>query len=211
MIMKDIVIKTAKVISWAFSPMLMPTYGIILSLFATYLFYANISPATRLTVIGAVFAATAMIPAIVIYILHRMGIVKDARLNERTDRFLPLGAAMICYCGITVYLMQIHSPDWMLCFMLGAAGAVITLLLVSLKWKISGHATGVGGLCAFVFALYYRNYAIMDSLWLLYASIIVAGLVCTSRLLLERHSPAQIVAGFLNGALWLTFFEIIFF
>ncbi len=208
--MKDAIIKIAKAVSWMFSPMLMPTYGMILSLFATYLLYANISLSTRLTVIGAVFAATAMIPAIVIYILHRIGIVKDARLNERTDRFLPLGAAIVCYCGITVYLMQIHSPQWMLCFMLGAAGAVITMLLISLKWKISGHATGVGGLCVFVFSLYYRHYAITGNLWLLYATFIAAGLVCTSRLMLQRHSPAQVAAGFLNGALWLTLFEIIF-
>lgn len=208
--MKDIILKIAKAISWIFSPMLMPTYGMIISLYATYLTYANISVGTRLTVIGAVFAATAMIPAIVIYILHRVGIVKDARLNNRVDRYLPLAAAIICYCGITIYLMQIHSPNWMLSFMLGAAGAVITMLLISFKWKISGHATGVGGLCAFIFALYYRNYAIAEGLWLLYAAIIAAGLVCTSRLLLERHSPAQVAAGFLNGALWLILFETIF-
>ena len=197
----------AHIFSIAFIPLLIPTYAIIIALWGTYLDFTSLS--TRLTVVAVVFAFTTMLPAIFIYLMFRMGFIKDAGLNERTDRFIPIIITSISYIGIAFYLNRINAPEWLSLFMIATALGALTMLFVSLRWKISGHAMGVGGLCAFIFILCYRNYTMSDSIWLFVASVIVAGIVCSSRLILKRHTLAQVVAGFFNGVYWIVATELI--
>lgn len=177
-------------------------------MFLSYLAISPIDLETKISVSGTIFVGTAIVPAFVIWTLHKMGVVKDPGLNERIDRFLPMCAAVTCYCGITFYLAQINAPQWLTYFMFAAAAAAFTMLIVGMKWKISGHATGMGGLVGYIFILYYRHYLVSDSLWLFSIAALVAGAVCSARLLLERHTPAQVAAGFANGLFWILLFEL---
>lgn len=199
----------SRILSGVFSPMLMPTYGMIISLSATYMALASISLGSKLAVTAIIFGLTAFLPGAVIFLLMKLGKVSDFGLRERSQRMVPLAVAAVTYIAAGLYLMKVNSPVWMSDFMFGATAALITVLVVSFRWKISGHATGMGGLCAFLFMLYYKHFMITGSTALLVAAVVLAGAVCTSRLILERHTLAQVVAGFFNGALWLTLFEMI--
>lgn len=72
--------------------------------------------------------------------------------------------------------------------------------LVTLRWKISLHTGAIGamaGSLAFLFARAGRPEA---ALLVLAAGTVLGAAVGWSRLLLGRHTPAQVVAGFLFGA-----------
>lgn len=187
----------AKIFSTIFSPLLMGTYGILIAMWLSYLCY---SPAkAKLIVTAVTFVATCVLPVIGIFLLSRTGVVKDPMLNERTERTWPYLICTAGYIATGIYYYCVHAPLWLSMFMEGGALALIVLTVVNRRWKISGHATGVGGLCAMIFFLMCSGNSVTDLRWEFVAAVVLAGCVCTSRLILERHTLMQVAAGFLNG------------
>lgn len=201
--MTEKIVKTiAGVISIVTSPLIMPTIAMVISLWGTYLVFAP--SASRWQVLLFTFAITTMLPVIVIFVLNKVGVIKNPSLNERTDRPYVYAAAAMAYIATSFYLAKIHSPQWLSMFMLAAAFAAVCTMVINFKWKISGHATAAGGIVALTFYLCFKNYTVHNNEWLFIASVLAAGAVMTSRLILRRHTMGQVVAGFFNGAFWVT-------
>lgn len=198
----------ASALSIIFSPLLMATYGVALAMVLSFLCF--IPTATKLTVILETFLATTAIPVIAIFLLSKLKVISDPKLNERTDRTWPYIIETACFIGLAVYLNHINAPAWLSLFLIGGAVALIVLTVVNRWWKISGHATGMGGLCALIFYLMLSGNSIYDLQWEFLAAVIVSGLVCTSRLVLQRHTLMQVTAGFVNGFLWVVLLPMIF-
>lgn len=190
----------SRIISIVFSPLMMPTYGALIVFMFSYLYFAP--AASRLSVIAVTFAVSCMLPVIAIYLLYKLKRIGDPSLNNRSDRTIPYIICAACYAGLTFYYMRVHAPVWMSAFMCSAIFAVATCAIVNLRWKISGHMTGMGGLCALAFSLVYHGYNLWIDLWLPVILVIIAGFVGTARLILERHTLAQVTAGFFNGLAW---------
>ena len=74
------------------------------------------------------------------------------------------------------------------------------LMLVSLFYKISIHAAGVGGVVGFLTVLSF-NHPESGMIDVLLVSIILSGLVMSSRLYLNVHTPREILAGGILGIL----------
>lgn len=187
----------ARFLSAAFAPIFMGTYGILLTMWLSYLCYSPFK--ARAIVVAVTFASTCVIPVIGIFLLSKLGVVKDPMLNNRTDRTLPYILCTICYIAMAVYYYMLNAPVWMSLFMLGGAVALIVLTVVNRWWKISGHATAMGGLTGMTFFLLVSGNSPFDLEWEFIAVVLLSGLVCTSRLILEKHTLGQVAAGFLNG------------
>ena len=95
------------------------------------------------------------------------------------------------------FLLQL--PSFMSIVALGAIFALVVVTLINLKWKISAHLTGIGGLLGGVcsFALYYSTLPLGLILTILAASLILM----YARLYLHAHTPLQVVCGLLLGLL----------
>lgn len=198
----------AGVLSGLFSPLLMATYGVALAMVLSFLCF--IPTATKLTVILETFLATVAIPVIGIFVLSRLKVIKDPRLNEREDRTWPYIIVTACFIGNAIYLSHINAPAWLSLFLIGGAVALVILTVVNRWWKISGHATGMGGLCAMVFYLMLSGNSVYSLQWEFMLAMLLAGLVCTSRLILGRHTLGQVCAGFVNGFVCVLFFAMAF-
>lgn len=185
---------TSRVISGLTFPLLMPTYAMLLAFTTTFLSFLPNRPI--LTVSLITFGVTVMLPIIAIYVMHVIGTITDPLLNNRRDRTLPFVFTMLTYLGLSVYLWKIHAPHWMTAFMVGAAALIIVILFINLVWKISGHAAGMGGLTALTVFIVYKGYSIVPGPWLPCALVTLSGIVCTSRLLLGRHTLGQVAAGY---------------
>lgn len=198
----------ARALSILFSPLLMATYGVALAMVLSFLCFIPLT--TKLTVILETFLATTTIPVIGIFLLSRLKVVKDPRLNDRADRTWPYIIETACFIGLAVYLNHINAPAWLPLFLIGGAVALIVLTVVNRWWKISGHATGMGGLCALIFYLMLSGNSIYNLEWEFLAAMILAGLMCSARLLLQRHTLLQVTAGFVNGFLWVLLLPMLF-
>lgn len=187
----------ARCLSIIFSPLLMGTYGIILSMWLSYLCYSPLK--ARITVTAVTFVATCAIPVIAIFLLNRLGVVKIPTLNDRTDRTAPYIICVLCYIAVAIYYHFVNAPVWLSMFMFGGAMALVILTIVNRWWKISGHATGMGAIVAMLFFLTCSGNSPVDIQYEFITGIILAGAVCTSRLILNRHTLLQVGAGFING------------
>lgn len=189
----------SEILSAVFSPLLVPTYGMVLAAFLTIL---RMLPSNLLwTAIGITFVITCLVPVSAIVALYRSGVIKDPALNNRTERFIPYGVVVLCYLGCGFFFYKASAPFWLPMFFAGGALATVISTVVNCWWKISAHAAAMGGLVALVFRIVASHYALFNMNVWLSGVIIVAGLVMTARVYLSRHTLWQVLAGCANGFL----------
>lgn len=191
-------IRTAKLISIIFSPLLIPTYAMALAMILTPM--AALPLLTRIGATAVITVLTAVLPLMLIFSLHSLKMVSNTSLTERRERIIPYSATCVLYIIAMIYLCKASAPQWLVDMMLGATVALVAVTLISLRWKISAHLTGMGGLCAFIAVLSTTYGASPSIMWVLIAAVLISGLVGVARLGLGSHTPAQAGAGYLLGA-----------
>jgi hypothetical protein len=82
-------------------------------------------------------------------------------------------------------------------FFLGIFLTTPIALVINNFFKISMHAIGVGGMLAFMIILSFVKSADMSAAVAI--ALLVAGLVCTARLVLSHHTNKDVYAGLLLG------------
>lgn len=185
----------ANITSIIFHPLLMTTYGIILALNYTYL---AIYPTTmKLYLAIGSLLCTSVIPGLLIALMVKSGAAGDLELTDRRERVVPylifITANMVC----VFYLFRMQMPFWLLSMFIGVCLALFVALFVNFFWKISVHAIGIGGLLGAIMAA--AKIQFMNPPWLFILVLLAGGLVCTSRIILEKHTPWQVYAGFCLG------------
>lgn len=185
--------------SFIFSPLLGPTYALIAACCTSRLLF--LPGAIKMELILIVLGLTCLFPLIAIGVMYKMGIVTDPGLNKRKERTIPFIVSGLAYIACFIFFKIIHAADWLSMFIAGGLLAMVIAAIINLRWKISVHLTAMGGLTAFIIRLILEQEAyISPEGWLVF-SIIAAGVVGTSRLLLRRHTLWQVAAGFANGFL----------
>jgi len=165
-------------LSTALSPLLMPTYGVFMALWVSVLCLLPYGRRVR-----------------------HFKLVKDLHVEVREQRFIPYLFTALCYCVAAYYLYYCHAPQWFVMFMVGSAVTVVIMALVNLKWKISAHMAGIGGVVALIYQIHVMGLSAFDLLWLLCLTIIAAGALGSARLALKRHDTWQVLAGAVVGFL----------
>ena len=184
------------VISTVFQPLLMPTYGVMLLFMYTYF---GVAYSNRFWhIVTPVMLFSFVIPGLLIYMLLRIGLISDLSLKVRKERFYPYFITLLSYSAMVIFYYKTQMPVWFLMMMAGSIAIMIIAILITLVWKISAHMFGVGGLVGGVMSVcYYIEHS--NPYWLFIGLFILAGSIGTSRLILKRHTLAQVIAGFLLG------------
>jgi hypothetical protein len=82
-------------------------------------------------------------------------------------------------------------------FILGIFLSSSAALLANIYFKVSIHAIGMGGWLGIFLIMFYNGTMLMS--WPLALVLILTGMVCTSRLILNEHRPFDIYAGLFIG------------
>lgn len=189
--------RLARVISALFTPFTIPFVAFLILFIFSYL---RIMPlGYKLTVLGLVYVSTIMLPTIGIYLFQRLNKLSPAEMSERKRRYVPFLLTIASYVGCFAMMRRLHIPWYMTGIILAALLMMIISVVANRWWKLSEHTEGtgavVGGLIAFS-ALFGYN-----PVWWLCAIILVAGIVGTSRIILEHHTVGEVLGGFAVG--WL--------
>ena len=183
-------------ISSIFQPLLMPIYSVALLFAYTYFQFVYAPQFLNLIIPTVLF--TFLIPGVLIYIMMRVGIISGLALLKRSDRFAPYAVTMLSFGFLIYYFYKLGLPTWFL-MMLGASIIVMMLAsVITLWWKISAHMFGISSLIGGVMSVCYFVEESNPS-YLFMVLFILAGMVGTSRIILRRHTPNQVYAGFLLG------------
>ena len=134
----------ANILSIAFHPLLMVTYGVALAFASTYLAVYPLQ--MKLLILSGVFLMTAVVPAIFIFLLVKYGNAGDYALTNRRVRTLPylLYVASIVACAF--FLLRMLLPFWLVVILFGTAAVMLIAMGINFRWKISAHMIGIGGL-----------------------------------------------------------------
>lgn len=187
----------AKIISYLFHPLLLPTFGLFL------IFHLNDAglwaphPQTQLILFAITFSVTFILPVLTALFLYQARQINSLEMQTKEERRLPYLSAALFYSCESYLLMRLDVPALVQAFMLGATILVISTLIINFFWKISAHMVGIGGLCGMMIAISSRLQ--VDIHFTLIGLFLAAGVVAFSRLKLNAHNPAEIYAGFLLG------------
>ncbi|MGE0561738.1 MAG: phosphatase PAP2 family protein [Flavobacteriales bacterium] len=187
----------AKILSYVFHPLIIPTLGMLI-IFNTnsYVNFA-IPYDLKKAILILVGLSTFVIPSLTTLLLQNRGYINSMEMETTKERFLPYGFTIIFYF-FTIYMMQkAPIPPIIFNFMIGALISVILAFIINLKWKISAHLIGMGGLTGALIAISFLLNVNLISVVAL--AILISGLVASSRLILNAHTPLQLIVGFFLG------------
>ncbi len=191
-------------LSWIFLPLLMPLYGILLTLYipsqpetlAKWSMY-SIPDELKTSILYIFFVFGALLPAISFFELFRRKFIGTIDMENRLERSLPL-IIMLIFCLLLFGIFIFKAPNNLLpkyCYALPLSGAIVmsSFLFINRFIKISLHAGGAGILVGYLLAFFSEQ--IEFELWILLASVVVSGLTIMARLYLNKHLPIEVYTG----------------
>ena len=182
--------KAASVISLVFNPAVTAAFTFLI------LLYPLQSIQTFLFLMATCLTFGTMIPLVMMYQLTKRGLISDFNVSVRQERARPFVGAAVSYLAGGGALLLLRAPTIIIALMLCYAGNTAIMLLITLRWKISIHASGVAGpTTALVYSI---------GTWAAVFFILLIP-VGWARVQLKAHTPWQIFAGALVAAIatWL--------
>ena len=183
----------AKIISIIFNPLLMPTYGLLI-LLNSETYFSMLPFHAKKVIFIIVFITTCLLPLAFLPLFMYQNLLKDFEMPTIKERIIPFSTMTILYFMGYLILNQMDVPSTIANVLLAGAITILIMLLITLRWKISAHMAGIGALTGaiIIFSYYLKTNLII----FLLGSIFIAGLLGTSRLILNHHTPTQIYSGF---------------
>jgi len=129
-------------------------------------------------------------PLLYIIIGVRLGKLSDIDVSRRSQRFGPFLFGIVSVTIGWIVLSLINGPRNLQTVMIMTIFSGTVMMVITLWWKISMHASSLGGVATMLTALYG---AVMLPLFILLI------LVSWSRVVLRRHTVPQVIAGSLAG------------
>ena len=146
-----------------------------------------------------IFVLTYIIPLVSIGMLRLTANISSFRLPEAKERFLPFIFVAVYY-GLTTYLFysKIVLGMAMILIFLCITITILSVAIISRRFKISAHAAGTAGLVAALLAV-QSKYPDSQLFYPIIGSILLLGVVCSARLQLNEHSLTEVFWGTLLG------------
>lgn len=190
--------KLAKVISVLFHPIQIPLYGILCFFFYSPFAWIPVTASYKCFVIASTHLYTAVFPALVVWWMKRVGVVSDFFVRDRKERTPLYAATIILYFAWFYSLWRLaRMPHMAVAAALAIVLINLIVMLFNLRWKVSAHAAACGGVVGVITAISYLLY--LNPVWLVCMSLVYSLVVMLARLLLEEHTPLQLIVGFFVG------------
>jgi hypothetical protein len=189
----------AQFLSVVMHPVLMPTYALLLIFRQSTYFSYTVSPEAKFATYAIVVLNTLLLPVILSYILVKRGWIKSLEMQKREERMAPFIANLVLMLLASYMIYKLKLPRVFFLLTLGASAAIAIAVIINIKWKISIHMIGIGGLIGTFFGL--STFLLVDLRMSIIGFLLIAGLLGAARLTLAAHSPAQIYTGFIAGFL----------
>jgi hypothetical protein len=194
--------KFAKIISYLFHPIFLPVYCLLLLFSIRSSANFDFMLKAQLLLLAFVAVTTIMFPLLMIFLMKWQGFIKNYEMDSRQDRLLPYLITAIFYFLVFNMFRQMHLHSIYISYMLGASTILVLIVLINIRWKISTHMAGIGGVFGMVLGISVAlSY---DLQFMLIVVIALAGIVGLARLKLDAHKPIEIYTGFLLGAVVMT-------
>ena len=188
-------LRVARITSIVFTPFSIPFLAfLVLFLFS----YLRIMPILyKGIVLGIVYCFTILTPTITIFLFRKINGFARQELSERKKRYVPILLTIISYVFCLLMMRKLNIPWYKTGIIFVSLLISIICILVNLKWKLSEHMAGmggiIGGLVSFS-ALFSYNPVVWLCLF-----ILIAGILGSARIVLGHHTLGEVLSGFVVG------------
>jgi len=184
-------------ISLILHPLIMPTLGIYIILTSSGTSAYMLEGQDKFFILTLVAAFTYIIPLAFLPFFYYFKISATLALQNRQQRIIPLiVTATLFYLCFMIFRMK-GAPHLIQSFLLASSLGVFCSLLVTLRWQISTHMIGIGGIIGLLLALDLLYH--IETTGYLMVSLLLGGIISFARLSLDAHTPKQVYAGLLLG------------
>lgn len=197
---------TASLISWLFHPLLLGLYMCIYLVYGQSDYFMGIGARDRGQTVLIYIINSVFFPLVAVLLCKALGFIQSLYLNTQKERIILYSITMIFFFWtFYVFNNKPGMPPVMAKMALGIFLAVSIDFVANIYFKISMHATGAGGLAGLLVMTLFTSSVFIS--YPIGIAILIAGLVCTARLLISDHSMKEIVMGLASGFLgqWLAF------
>lgn len=148
--------------------------------------YKASSIASALAYAGLTLFFLSIGPFTYILIGVRLGKLSDVDVSKRTERVGPFIFGLISVCLGWFALVLAHGPAPLISTVIVTAISGLIMMMITLWWKISLHASSLGAAATILTVLY--GAALLPT----FALLVLVG---WSRVVLRRHTLSQVIAG----------------
>lgn len=179
----------------------MTSYGCAILLFGmTGTVYDYLTPLkARWSLLSMVFLITFVLPVLNIYLLYRLRRIPSLLLSDPKHRGFPYLITALFYFGLVYLLFDVNFWNSIKVFVFGAGMAILLTALINLRYKVSAHLVGFGGLLGVLISA--SMMLSTDITWMYVVLVLLAGMVGSARMYLEEHTNGELVSGFVLGLL----------
>ena len=189
----------AHLVSIIFHPLFVPVYVTLFVLYVHPLLFAGYEDMMKLRLVATVFVNLSLLPAFTVFLCWRLKFIDSIHMNSQKERIIPLAAAMIFYFWCWFVLKNFSEiPLVFRHFLLGSFITIIGGWLANIGFKVSLHGLAAGGMLSFMLILLFS--ADGGSAPYFAVAVVIAGLICSARLILSAHMPFEIYSAFIIGA-----------
>ena len=121
------------------------------------------------------------------------GNISDIHMKNRSERIRPLLVSILCTAIVWWLLRELGAPRAFPLLALMSLVQITVIALITLGWQISMHMMSIAGAVVAIGIIFSIGVALL--------MIPLVPLVAAARLNLKRHTPAQVIAGTVIGAL----------
>lgn len=189
----------ANLISYVFHPLLMATGLVAILYFFAPSVIQPISEKSIIPILLMIFILTYIIPLISIGMLKLTSSISSFRLSNRKERTMPFFFVSIYY-ALTTYLFanKVVLGRTVVVIFLAITAVIFLVALITIFYKISAHSAGAWGVVGFLLGLYFK-YPDNHLYYPILATVVLAGVINSSRLLLNEHDLKEVFWGSVLG------------
>lgn len=192
----------AKFISLIFHPIFMPVYMAFMVVEFNPSHFPDLFGKHYNVILGMLVMLMVGFPLISIAIMKGLGMIQSFEMKGSRERFIPMIAVGTFYLWTFVMYKpsskMVFAQDPLLSNMiLGCVIGIFLAFFFNSFYKISFHTIAAGALVSLLMNIMpYSSYNLTP---LFILSIVIAGLVATSRLILKAHTSKEVYMGLLAG------------
>ena len=189
---------TAKVISYIFHPLFVPVYVGWFFIHVMRLF-PQLTQWDETKLLISFTVNYTVLPLMTLLLAKGLGFIGSIYLKTQKDRIIPYVATGIFYFWVWYVFKNQSFPPEIIMFSLAVFLASSLGLIVNNYVKVSMHAISMGVVLALFLILGLRSFENFGP----YVSVVllIAGLVCTARLVNGDHHVAEVYIGLFVGIL----------
>jgi len=184
--------------STIFHPLLMPGFAMLWLMCVAP--FSVLPLHYKILTVGSTLFFTGILPLVPIAVMRRKGLISNHEISRSGERTLPYLFSFFAYLLWWFFLVSaVHLPPFVSILGGSSAVAILLIMFINTKWKISAHLCSAGGVFAFVLGVSFH--LALYPVALIEILMAMTGGLALARTGLQQHTPLQTLAGFSLGFL----------